>query len=62
MLRKPFKPKIAKYQTKSGGDGNQSPHANPHLKGASVCQQAVKCMGQYTNAGTKGKTVGRKLK
>lgn len=61
-MRKPFRPQIAKYQVKLGGDGNQSPHANPNLKGASVCQQAVKSMHQYTNAGTKGTTVGRKLK
>lgn len=61
-MRKPFKPVVEKYQTKLGGDGNQSPHANPNLKGASVCAKAVKCMGQYTHAGEKGNTVARKLK
>lgn len=61
-MRKPFKPVICKYQTKSGGDRNQSPHANPNLKGASVCAKAIQGMGKYTNAGEKGKTVARKLK
>lgn len=60
---KPFKPQIAKYQTKGGGQGNMTPHANPNLKGASVCSKAVSGLGAstYTTAGYKGKTIAKRL-
>lgn len=53
---KPFKPQVEKYQTKGGGQGNTTPHANPHLKGANVCSQQVSGLGVFQDAGSKGKT------
>lgn len=55
-MQKPFKPVIEQYQTKGGGQGNMSPHCNPHLKGASVCTKAVSGLGAFQDAGSQGKT------